>query len=234
MYLTASREDRLQLLAGILDTDGHLSKNCFNLTMKSKQVIDAVAFIARSLGLAVHQSTKTLKTGDYAGRTYPRVSISGDTDKIPTKVAHKQATPRGQKKDNCRSGFTVDYVGVDDYYGFTLDGDHLYMLDDFTVTHNCGKSLVAQIAFATINRPTLFLTTRSILMYQMKENVENNLGIDVAVIGDGNLGFENSDGSKSLKNSLSLPFKRFIHTSKSRIPLIPPMNSLLKRNDKNL
>ena len=199
MYLTASKEDRLQLLAGILDTDGHLSKNCFNLTMKSKQVIDAVAFIARSLGLAVHQSTKTLKTGDYAGRTYHRVSISGDTDKIPTKVAHKQATPRGQKKDNCRSGFTVDYVGVDDYYGFTLDRDHLYMLDDFTVTHNCGKSLVAQIAFATINRPTLFLTTRSILMYQMKENVENNLGIDVAVIGDGNLGFENSDGSKSLK-----------------------------------
>jgi superfamily II DNA or RNA helicase len=62
-----------------------------------------------------------------------------------------------------------------------------------------GKSLIALIAFATINRPTLFLTTRSILMYQMKENVENNLGIDVAVIGDGNLGFENSDGSKSLK-----------------------------------
>lgn len=28
----------------------------------------------------------------------------------------------------------------DDYYGFTLDGDGRYLLDDFTVTHNSGKS----------------------------------------------------------------------------------------------
>lgn len=229
MYLTASKEDRLQLLAGILDTDGHLSKNCFNLTMKSKQVIDAVTFIARSLGFAVHQSTKTLKTGDYAGRTYHRVSISGDTDKIPTKVAHKQATPRRQKKDNCRSGFAVDYIGVDDYYGFTLDGDHLYMLEDFTVTHNCGKTNVAMIAFATINRPTLFLTTRSILMYQMKENVEKNLGIDVAVIGDGNFGFENADGSKVLKKFTVATVQTIHSYLKEPTPMDSPLEVATQR-----
>jgi len=31
---------------------------------------------------------------------------------------------------------------VDEYYGFTLDGDNLFLLEDFTVTHNSGKSLV--------------------------------------------------------------------------------------------
>jgi hypothetical protein len=31
---------------------------------------------------------------------------------------------------------TVEPVGEGDYYGFTIDGDHLFMLGDFTVTHN--------------------------------------------------------------------------------------------------
>jgi len=33
---------------------------------------------------------------------------------------------------------------VDNYYGFTLDGDHLFILEDFTVTHNTGKTTLVQ------------------------------------------------------------------------------------------
>lgn len=32
---------------------------------------------------------------------------------------------------------------TEEYFGFTVDGDHRYLLDDFTVTHNCGKTVVA-------------------------------------------------------------------------------------------
>lgn len=35
-----------------------------------------------------------------------------------------------------RSAITVQKLDVDDYYGFTIDGDHLFLLGDFTVTHN--------------------------------------------------------------------------------------------------
>jgi superfamily II DNA or RNA helicase len=49
-----------------------------------------------------------------------------------------------------------------------------------------GKSRVARMAFARINRPTLFLTTRQVLMYQMKEDFEE-CGFEVGVIGDSNL-----------------------------------------------
>lgn len=62
-----------------------------------------------------------------------------------------------------------------------------------------GKTLVSIIAFKTINRPTLFLTTRSILMYQMKENFEKALGSSISMIGDGEFGLEKEDGSKVLK-----------------------------------
>jgi len=43
-----------------------------------------------------------------------------------------------------RVHFRVEPVGhSEDYFGFTVDGDHRYLLDDFTVTHNCGKTVVA-------------------------------------------------------------------------------------------
>ncbi|MFW6855363.1 DEAD/DEAH box helicase family protein [Burkholderia gladioli] len=51
-----------------------------------------------------------------------------------------------------------------------------------------GKSRIARMAYARINRPTLFLTTRSILMYQMKDAFERDMGIPVSVLGDGEFG----------------------------------------------
>jgi DNA repair protein RadD len=36
----------------------------------------------------------------------------------------------------------IDELEEDDYYGFTLDGDHLYMTSDGIVHHNSGKSLI--------------------------------------------------------------------------------------------
>lgn len=56
-----------------------------------------------------------------------------------------------------------------------------------------GKSVIAELAFSRIRRPTLFMTTRSLLMYQMKDNLERDLGIPVSVIGDGEFGLEGDD-----------------------------------------
>jgi superfamily II DNA or RNA helicase len=54
-------------------------------------------------------------------------------------------TPR--RHEGCRlhprlstCAFTIEHCSVDDYFGFTLDGDHRYLLADGTVTHNCGKT----------------------------------------------------------------------------------------------
>lgn len=47
-----------------------------------------------------------------------------------------------------------------------------------------GKSRIAKLATARICRPTLFITTRTVLMHQMKRSYEAS-GFDVGVIGDG-------------------------------------------------
>lgn len=54
VYKTASRQDRLELLAGIVDTDGFLGNGYYDLTLKQVQLANDVAFLARSLGLAAY------------------------------------------------------------------------------------------------------------------------------------------------------------------------------------
>jgi superfamily II DNA or RNA helicase len=48
-----------------------------------------------------------------------------------------------------------------------------------------GKSRIAKLIVARFNRMTLFLTTRGVLMYQMKKDFERDMGLRVGVIGDG-------------------------------------------------
>lgn len=48
-----------------------------------------------------------------------------------------------------------------------------------------GKSRIARLAFARLGMPTLFLTTRSVLMYQMRDTFEQYMKRHVGVLGDG-------------------------------------------------
>lgn len=54
----------------------------------------------------------------------------------------------GYKEDGTLSTITITEDEVGDFYGFELDGDRLYLMDDGTVTHNCrtynGKDINAE------------------------------------------------------------------------------------------
>lgn len=149
MYKTGSLHTRLEILAGLLDTDGYLGRKSFDYISKSRQLAEDVVFLARSVGLAayMHESYKSCQTFDEP-RLYWRVSISGDTDKIPTHIARKQAEPRQQIKDVLVTGFSVEPAGRDAYYGFELDGDHLYLDGHFMAHHNSGKSTILALLAA--------------------------------------------------------------------------------------
>ena len=149
-YKTASRDQRREVLAGLLDTDGHMANGGFDFISKSETLSLDVAFLARSLGLAayVKQCEKGCQTG--AVGTYYRVSVSGDCSIIPCRLLRKQAPARTQIKDVLRTGFTVELLPEDDFYGFSLTGDGRFCLGDFTVTHNTGKTIVALVVCAEL------------------------------------------------------------------------------------
>lgn len=136
-YKANSREVRLQVLAGLMDSDGSLQSGCFDFVSKSRYLAEDVAFLARSLGLAAYikECKKTCANNGVKG-IYHRVSISGDCSSIPCRIKRKQAPTRKQVKNVLLTAIHAEPIGEGDYYGFTIDGDGLFLLGDFTVTHN--------------------------------------------------------------------------------------------------
>jgi len=140
-YKTGSQEQRLQLLAGLLDTDGYYHRNNgYEITLKSSRLSEDIVFVARSLGLSAYTNPCKKKSSTGVIGDYFRTFISGNVDIIPCRVDYKKAKPRRQKKDALRRGFRIELLEEDDYYGFSLDGDGRFLLGDFTVTHNTGKT----------------------------------------------------------------------------------------------
>jgi hypothetical protein len=137
-YKTASRKDRLELLAGLIDTDGHRSGETFFFTQKSDRLANDVVYLAKSLGFRVTTKkrvqvpSKLVKTESVVNR----ITIGGNTWEIPTRCPRKQCVPVEKQKDWLNYGIVVESVGPGTYYGFTLKEEPHFMLGDFTVTHN--------------------------------------------------------------------------------------------------
>ncbi|MFW0778511.1 MAG: Hint domain-containing homing endonuclease, partial [Rickettsiales bacterium] len=168
-YLTASRQDRLELLAGILDTDGYLNRGCqFDIAQKSKEFSDQIAFLCRSLGLwcsPVETQKQCVNTGAWG--TYYRMSIGGDTTKIPLRVKRRKPTRKPERRVDM-TGISITPIGLGDYYGFEIDGpDRLYMMGDFTVTHNT-------IMLGTIANHCQNVGAKCLIMADQGELVEQN------------------------------------------------------------
>lgn len=142
-YLINDKETRLQLLAGLIDTDGHLARkqkgsietSSFEITQKSKQLADDIVFLTRSVGLSASINVKKVLFNKQ-NLIYWRIQIGGKINIIPTKVKRKQAEKRYRVGDTLNTSFKIKELGLGTYYGFTLDGNHKYLLGDFTVTHN--------------------------------------------------------------------------------------------------
>lgn len=147
--LSNSRAVRLELLAGLIDGDGHLNCGGYEYSSTVERLADGVLYLARSLGLAAYKAPRVTRDQNGTLCDSFRVSISGDCSAIPCKIERKKAAARRQKKDVLVTGIKVEAVGVGDYFGFEIDGDKLFLLADFTVTHNTPfAAMVARAAQA--------------------------------------------------------------------------------------
>jgi superfamily II DNA or RNA helicase len=179
-YKVADRKTRLEVLAGVLDADGHMSHAGFDLTLVNERLFDDVLFIARSLGFSCHKS-RVRKTCGNNGVTgdYFRCTISGDVSEIPCRIARKQAPKRQQKKDVLLTGVSVRSIGEGDYYGFEITGDRLFLLGDFTVTHN---TVLFSHILSREHGATVAIAHRQELVTQMSLALARN-GVRHRVIG---------------------------------------------------
>lgn len=138
-YLVNSTESRLRLLAGLIDSDGHLNvvSNGYEITQKNKELARQIKFLCDSLGFRTSLTKKraVITSIGYESEVW-RVRFYGDIDKIPVRVARKKAQPWASPVNWLMTGILVEFDKEDDYYGFEIDGNHLFLLADCTVTHN--------------------------------------------------------------------------------------------------
>lgn len=149
-YLHNSREVRLQLLAGILDSDGNLWCNAYHFSNINKRLVEDVKDLADSLGFRTH-ITGGVKFNKQLKRMYESwgISISGKIDEIPVKIPRKKIKYDWNNKSSNKDWGTIDgitpsvvssikitEVGEGEFVSITTDGDHRFLLADGTVTHN--------------------------------------------------------------------------------------------------
>jgi hypothetical protein len=192
-YIYTNRENRLRLLAGLIDTDGYYSERdkiyTFSQSEDRKHIVEKAAFIARSLGFKVSVNKygetheKYICNSDNISICQPTwvMSILDWDIKIPTLIERKQAECPTKKGDKDFSHFEIEYKGIGEFYGIHIDGDNLFLLDDFTIVHNTGWDIPGReggkpAQFNQISSQDLS-TTQSIVQYiNLMHKIEEMVG----------------------------------------------------------
>lgn len=171
-YKVAPVPARLQLLAGMIDSDGHMSHAGYDWISKSRELAEDFAFVCRSVGLAAYvaPTRKGIASTGFVG-DYWRVSVSGDCSAIPCR--DKPAPERRQKKRHLVHGIRVEPIGEGDYFGFEIDGDHLFLLGDFTVTHNTYLGLRIVHEALQRGKRAVFICDRTALINQTSARADD-------------------------------------------------------------
>lgn len=149
-YLVNSEEVRLQVLAGLIDSDGNYWQGGYHFGNTNYQLVCDVKNLADSLGFCTRMGGGT-RYCKVLGRDYSSwcVTISGELDRIPVKIARKKVQTDWAAKTSHKDWGTIDGVhptvvsslkitpvGEGDYISITTDGDHRFVLGDGTITHN--------------------------------------------------------------------------------------------------
>jgi superfamily II DNA or RNA helicase len=176
-YKCNSRQIQLELLAGLIDSDGHYHDNCYEIIQKNETLLDDIVFLARSLGFSAFKSQRQKTcTNSSKGRvtgTYYSTNICGSgLEEIPVKCSRKQAHKRKLIRDCLKYRVSLEPIGIDNYYGFEIDGNHRFVLGDFTVTHNTVMGLKI---ISLLKKKTLIIVHKEFLMNQWIERISEFL-----------------------------------------------------------
>jgi hypothetical protein len=135
-YLANEENIRLQLLAGLIDTDGSWGGNRYTISSTQERLAKGIKQLADQLGFRT--AIRFINNGHYKDTNKCWcITVGGDTWRIPCRIARKKSFPRNLGRSRTTSTLKVESIGVGDFAGFELDGDNMFLLADGTVAHNC-------------------------------------------------------------------------------------------------
>ena len=139
LFLREPVEVRLNLLAGVIDGDGHtLEDGRMKITQSLGSVQESILkitfYVARSLGIGV--SDIKFKDGG-------ELTLNGNTQLIPVVLSKKKSHSPASTTHTNLSLFEIIEEGNGKYYGFSVKDNQspLFLYDNFLIGHNCPKEL---------------------------------------------------------------------------------------------
>lgn len=144
-YLLAHKSQRLELLQGLMDTDGYISvpgRGFYNTV--SEKLAEDVLYLARSLGINARKKRKQVGFEVYLPY------FSKPLAKL-TRKAERQAQVDTSQKVTLQD---VKYIGEKECVCIEVDApDSLYLTSDFVLTHNTYAGCFEMVCHLTGNYP---------------------------------------------------------------------------------
>lgn len=137
-YKYNSKDVRLNVLRGLIDTDGYVAKdNLIQYTTVSKVLCDDVRFLVESLGgIVSYTETECGYSGKITGIAYT-LTIKHDNPQLLCRLSRKKNLLHPRKFKARRNIVKVEKIQNADAKCITVDSpDHLYLAEHFIVTHN--------------------------------------------------------------------------------------------------
>ena len=158
-YLINDRETRLKVLAGLIDTDGSASREGTRIMISQcvahEQLIRETYFLAQSLGFSCSLNKRTASYTYEGEKKYKEcfsLNISGDIEQIPTVLQRKKCKDSYRRETLNTGPIKIEEIEEEkEFVGLTIDGDQRFVLEDFTVTHNCSNIFSTEFSVECFN-----------------------------------------------------------------------------------
>lgn len=146
-YLVNDRETRLAVLAGLIDTDGHVQANGHRIRIsrgeKNYRILYDAEFLARSLGFSCHVNDRVCSYtvhGEERQTPCKELRITGtNLHELPTVLPRKKLdnpVAKNVSTSALQSSFQLIKKDVGPFVGWQLDGNGRFLLGDMSIQHN--------------------------------------------------------------------------------------------------
>jgi hypothetical protein len=158
IYLYSSYEQRMEVLQGLLDSDGSISKDGdIDFCTISYDLACDVANLIRSLGIHCTLHNKRLVNGCF--RIYLHTTL--DVFKLDRKLVRIRKDKKLTTYSAIKSITKLDYQEEQQCIEVDCE-DHLYLTDGYTPTHNSFKAAAGALwvtAFSTKDKPKIIIAS---------------------------------------------------------------------------
>lgn len=192
-YKCNDRSIQLELLAGIIDSRANVIH--YKYEIKNKGNLEEnfqkdILYVARSLGFAAFINNGSIYIYGH------------NLEIIPIKDTSKKIKNNIENKNILCNDIRVEELSVDEYYGFMIDGNHRFVLGDFTVTHN---TILGLYFVSQLKKKAMVIVHKEFLMNQWIERIQFALpNAKIGIIQGNKCEIENNDIVIGMLQTLSM------------------------------